>query len=144
MGTSKGDFAKYLEERYGDQVEWYDSKAIQYKKINDCFQILIIIIAAIVPVLAALDLKILTILSSAIVAAGTGVLKFKKFDEIWRNYRTICETLKKEKNYYDYKVSVYNNADDPEALFIERVESLISKENTTWYSIMSKGEDKGQ
>jgi len=43
-----------------------------------------------------------------------------------------CETLKKEIHYYNAKLHDYAYSEDPESLFVGRVESLISRENTLW------------
>jgi hypothetical protein len=136
--AEKGDFDKYLVERYDKQVKWYDDKSILNKRLADIFQISIIFLAAITPVLAALDLKWPTIISSSLIAAVSGIFRYCKFDELWHNYRTICETLRKEKNFYDFKINDYQDAEKPEKVFIERVEHLISQENTEWFSIVKK------
>ena len=69
---------------------------------------------------------------SVFLAIGTAALKTFKFQENWINYRTIAETLKKEKHYYDAGLDDYADTSDKEALFIDRVESLTSRENTIW------------
>lgn len=136
--AEKGDFDKYLVERYDRQVKWYDKKSTLNKRLADIFQISIIFLAAITPVLAALELKWPTIVSSSLIAAVSGIFRYCKFDELWHNYRTICETLRKEKNFYDFKINDYQDAENPEKVFIERVEHLISQENTEWFSIVKK------
>jgi len=135
-------FDEYVKNRYKDQVRWYDRKSVLNKRLNHTFQISIIILAAIVPIFAALQYTNVTIVFSAIVAAGIGILKYCKFEEKWHNYRTTCETLRKEKIFYDNKVNGYENADNPEKLFVERVEALISKENTKWLTIMTEESSK--
>ena len=70
--------------------------------------------------------------------------KYYKFDELWNNYRTVRETLKKEKYAYDYSVGPYETAADKEKLFIERVEQEISKENTEWVITMKEKIKQGR
>ncbi|MCH8127992.1 DUF4231 domain-containing protein [candidate division KSB1 bacterium] len=87
------------------------------------------------PILVALDLtKSFIIIISAIVAIGTTVLKAFNYQEHWINYRTICETLRKEIYFYSSLSSEYKSTDDPKSLFIERIENLISQENTMYIS----------
>jgi len=43
--------------------------------------------------------------------------------------------LKKEIQLYEAGIGEYANAEDKEALFVERVENLISRENTLWLSV---------
>ena len=131
---NKENFDEYIKDVYEPQVMWYDKKSIMNKKLTHLFQIPIITMAAITPIFAALEYKALTIIFSACVAAGIGVLKFCKFEDLWHNYRTTCETLKKEMAHYKMQTDVYDSADGPDKLFVERVESIISKENIKWLS----------
>jgi len=135
-------FSKYLTERYQDQIDWYDRKAARNQTIYRKLQWSVVVLAAITPVLIELDLDDLIIeglghaptLTSAIVAILTAGLSTFKYQENWINYRTTCETLRKERHFYDAGVGDYRTTDDREALFVDRVESLISRENTMWVS----------
>lgn len=133
--VKKTEFNKYLRERYDDQVKWYDRKSVFYKRVNYIFQIPTIFIAAIIPIFAVMEEKWITVMLSAIMAIFIGTLNFGKFEEKWHNYRSTCETLKKELYYYRAKISEYRDASDPEELFIQRVESIISTEHTRWVAI---------
>lgn len=75
-----------------------------------------------------------------IVAISTSALRAFKYQENWINYRTTSETLKKEIHFYEAGISPYDNAKDKETLFVERVESLISRENTLWVITHEKEE----
>lgn len=139
----KEEFEKYLKERYEFEVDWYDRKSIKNKKIAYALRVIIIILSAIVPILAALqfvnrDFTYLTIVIGSIVSIATGLLGYGKFEDLWHNYRTTCETLRKEKYFYNCRCGDYSQAADPERLFVERVESLISKENTQWVSTIKE------
>jgi len=128
-------FKKYLEERYKDQTEWYDKKATFNQKVFKWLQWLIIISSALTPILilANIDfLKWFAVAAATIIAVSASAQKAFKYQENWINYRATCETLKKELYYYNCNLQGYNNAKDKEALFIDRVESLISRENTYW------------
>lgn len=127
------DFQKYLKERYEDQVNWYDKKAIWNQKVYRRFQLIIIILSAITPVLVAIkETRWPAVVISALVAIGIAVLKTFKFQENWINYRTTCETLKKEIYLYKARIGDYKATEESKNLFVERVESLISRENTMW------------
>lgn len=141
----KEKFEKYIKERYQNQIKWYSDKASSKKFFYSIFQWGVIILSASVPVLiAAVPKKYewLTISISILLAIGTAGLKTFKFQETWINYRTISETLKKEKYFYDAELDDYANAQDKEAVFVERVESLISRENSLWVTTnMQKDDD---
>lgn len=150
----KETFSQYLTDRYADQIDWYDRKAADNQRIFRLLQWSVIVLAAITPILIELDLDDLIVegfghvptLTSAIVAILTAGLSTFKYQEHWINYRTTCETLRKEKHFYDAGLGDYRATDDREALFVDRVESLISRENTMWVSTHkteTKPDDEG-
>ncbi|MDE0012653.1 MAG: DUF4231 domain-containing protein [Candidatus Poribacteria bacterium] len=143
MGEEK--FEQYLKERYECQVQWYDERSSRNKWYSQGFQWAAIIISALVPVLVTLNptQRWITITLSTVLAITTAALKTFKFEENWISYRTVAETLKKEKYYYDAGAIEYATAEDKKQLFVERVEALISSENTLWMAIQRKKEDKG-
>ena len=136
------DFNKYLKERYENQVSWYDRKSQVNQKLYKTFQWILIVAAAISPILIFAGggpIKTGIAVSNAVVIAViAGGMKAFKFQENWISYRTTCELLKKEYIYYHGKIKDYRNSSDPEALFIERVEEFISRENTFWVSAYKK------
>ena len=144
----KENFNKYLEERYNNQVKWYDEKSKSNQKIYKFLQLIIIIFAAITPILVLQREYYINIIAAVLaitVAISAGSQKAFNYQENWINYRTTCETLRKEYFFYTNKVQGYENAANPEGLFIERVESIISKENVYWtatYKKKPEGENK--
>ncbi|MCK4794720.1 MAG: DUF4231 domain-containing protein [Desulfobacteraceae bacterium] len=127
------DFQKYLKERYEDQIDWYDKKSVWNQKVYRRFQWCVIVLSAITPVLVAIEAtRWPAVVVSALVAIGTTALKAFKYQENWINYRTTCETLRKEAYFYNACIGDYRDSEVREALFVERVESLISRENTMW------------
>lgn len=142
MENSK--FDEYLAGRYEDQINWYSNSAAKNKKWYQTFQWGVIVLSAIVPVMVASipkEYKWITITVSIFLAIGTAALKTFKFQENWINYRTVSETLKKEKFFYDAKIDDYADSEDAEALFVERVESMISRENSLWVTTHKQREE---
>jgi len=138
-------FKEYLSDRYEDQVLWYSNRATTNKQWYQFFQWGVVVLSAAVPVLIAsvpIRFQWFTIIISIILAIGTSALKTFKFQENWVNYRTISETLKKEKHFYDARLDDYANTEDIEALFVERVESMISRENSLWVTTHQQKEEK--
>ncbi|HTS70639.1 MAG TPA: DUF4231 domain-containing protein [Terriglobia bacterium] len=139
-------FQSYLVERYQKQIEWYARKARSYRKLYYAFQWPLIVFSAITPVLVVIGgswQKWLAVIISALVAIGTTALKTFQYHELWINYRTVCETLRKEIYYYRAKLASYAGASDPEVTFVERVEAMISGENTLWVSTASQEQKAG-
>lgn len=143
------EFEIYIKDRYQDQIEWYSDKSSINKKYYYVFQWIIVIFSTIVPIFVSIksfiiepdyensysSFEIITLTLTLIVAISTSSLKIFKFQENWINYRTISESLKKEKHYYDAEIYDYQDTEDKEAMFVLRVERLISMENDKWINI---------
>lgn len=140
------EFKKYLKERYEDQINWYDKKAKWNHKAYQIYQWVIIILASLTPILILVGQewsKWLAAGVAVLVAITAGALKAFKYEENWINYRTTCETLRKEIHYFEAEIRGYenqNNVEDKYSLFVDRVESLISRENTLWITAVEKEE----
>jgi len=52
--------------------------------------------------------------------------------------------LKKEIHFYRAGIDQYRDSEDKEALFVKRVEALISRENTLWLTTVKEKEDERQ
>jgi hypothetical protein len=138
-------FEEYLEKRYQGQIDWYSKRSSQNKRYYQWFQWIVIVISASLPgliVLMPVRLEFITVLWSVALAITAAALKTFKFQENWLNYRTIAETLKKEKHYYNVEATEYATAENKKQLFVERVEALISRENSLWMVVHTKKEDK--
>lgn len=135
-------FSKYVSHRYEQQIAWYDGKAAANQTTYRWLQWTIIVLAAITPILIEIrneswllqGFSHVPTITAAAVAILTSGLKTFGYQEHWINYRTTCETLRKEKYLYVARAGEYGEAKDREALFVERVESLIARENTMWIS----------
>lgn len=142
---NQNEFDNYLKQRYEPQIAWYDSKAIANQRQYGTLQWGVLILSAVTPVLVAVGgewQRWSAVVVSALVAIGTAALKTFKYQENWINYRTTCETLRKEIHFLNAKAGDYREVNDPLARFVERVEALISRENTLWLSPQAKKEEK--
>lgn len=139
---------EYLKDRLEDQVDWYDRKSMQNQKWFKRLQVAAIIAAASIPLLSGYITETTPFLKLSVgflgltVAAITAVLGLYKFQENWLEFRTTCESLKHEKYLFLTKSEPYDQG-DPFKLLVERVESLISKENSSWNRYMKKVKTKG-
>jgi len=139
-------FERYLSDRYKKEIAWYDEKANCNRTLYHAFQWTLIILSAVTPILVVVGgqwQRWTAVVVSALVAIGTSALKTFQYHELWINYRTTCETLRKEIHYYQSRTSPYTNTADPEGLFVDRVEALISRENTLWLSTTKQEEKQG-
>jgi len=145
---SKREFDKFLKERFETEINWYDKQSYTNKFWFNALSIYVIAGSIIVPILISyldvsqLLIKIIIAVTSGSVAIAASINNLFKFQENWINYRTTCETLRKEKSYYLGNVDDYSRAKDKEALFIERVEAIISRENTLWLTVQKIEKNK--
>lgn len=133
---------EYLNDRLNDQIDWYDGKSQTNQKWFKKLRLLEIVAAAIIPFLAGIGANIpyYSIIIGAlgvIIAVSAGLSALYKYHENWIEYRTTSETLKHEKYLFQAKCSPYDN-DDAFCKLVQRVEGLISKENTQWSRYVEK------
>jgi hypothetical protein len=137
---------EYLKERLDYQINWYDKKSKRNKIGYYVLRILEIICAISIPFILGYasdqtpNLKFIVGLLGVIVGAISGFLGLFQTQENWISYRTTCETLRHEKFFFQTKSKPYDS-EDTFPLLVERVEMLISKENTSW-SQMLKSQKK--
>ena len=139
---------EYLKNRLDDQIDWYDRKSIQNQKTYKMLQLILIVSAASIPFISGYvkdcpDLSYVLGGIGVLIAAITGIISLYKFQETWTAYRTTCESLQHEKYLYLTKSNPYieKNAFN---LLVQRVEMLISKENSSWAEIMQKTEEQNE
>ena len=127
---------EYVEKRLDEQIRWYDRKAIWNQKAYKRLRLTELIVSAAIPVVVGYIpdnpcLVNVVGVMGALVAVIAGALSLYKFHENWIEYRRVCETLKHEKYLYSTRVGVYNTG-DPFRTLVERVEQIISSENSEW------------
>ena len=127
---------EYVAQRLDDQVAWYDGKSLAAQTSFKWLRRAEIAAAAVIPLLAgfATDHPAVPIaigILGAIVVVLAAFQSLGQYHENWLEYRTTCESLKHEKFLFLTKSEPYDS-DNAFALFVERVESLVSKENSAW------------
>ena len=141
---------EYINSRLDDQIKWYDRKSQISQNWHKRLRVAELVFAAFLPLLAGyinkypLTMTITIGVLGVLIAVIAGLLGVFKFQENWVEYRTTCETLKKEKILFLANVEPYD-MDDIHRFknLVQRVESLISKENTNWaYYIAQEKEQK--
>jgi len=73
----------------------------------------------------------------------TGVVTLYKFQENWIEYRTTCESLRHEKFLFLTQGDPYD-IEDSFKLLVQRVENLISRENTQWAQYIQSSEKENK
>lgn len=133
---------EYLKDRLNDQIDWYDKKSQTNQKWFKRLRLLEIVVAAIIPFLAGIGTSVpyYSIIIGGLgvmIAVSAGLSALYKYHENWIEYRTTSETLKHEEYLYQTKCQPYDG-DDAFCKLVQRVEGLISKENTQWSRYVEK------
>jgi len=143
------DSEEYLKQRLQDQIDWYDKKSQWNQRWHKRLKAVEIFMAVSIPFLVgyitdtALRMKFVVGFLSVIVAAIAGLVSLYKFQENWIEYRTTAESLKHEKYLYLTKTGPYDGGDAFNK-FVERVEDMVSKENTRWSWYIKKQKGEGE
>jgi hypothetical protein len=139
---------EYINSRVDEQIDWYDRKSQAAQRWFKCSRTLEIISAAAIPLIAGFAVEpfpvtlIIGILG-ALIAIVSATISLNQLQENWTVYRTTCESLKHEKFLYLTKAEPYHN-EESFRLFVKRVESLISKENSVWSQYTQATLDKSK
>jgi hypothetical protein len=143
------DADEYLKVRLEPQIKWYDDKSTQNKRANTVAKLVEIVCAAVIPFLAGYardghqSISLAIGVLGVVVAVTAGISAVLKFQEQWLKYRTTAESLKKEKYLFQTKVEPYDT-ENALTVFVQRVETLVSQENTNWAQFMMKpGQGEG-
>lgn len=134
---------EYMKARVDNQIDWYDRKSSFNQKWFQRLQVIAILSASTIPFLSGYSsgkdaiIRICIGILGLVVAGITATLSLYKFQEHWLEYRTTCESLRHEKYLYLTRTVPYN-IEEVFSIFVQRIESLISKENTDWLQYMKK------
>ncbi len=136
---------EYLEQRLNDQIGWYSKKSHFNQKAFKRLRLAEIAFAAIIPFLAGIGdavphHQIIIGVLGVCITVSAGLSALYKFHENWIEYRNTAETLKHEKYLFLTKCSPYDDK-DAYCKLVQRVEGLISKENSQW-SVNAKKHEK--
>lgn len=129
---------KYLEEDFKQALRFYDRRAKSNKLAYRVFSIYLIVAAAVLTPLVALAShelfwRILTASFSATIVIGTGLLALVKPHENWLSYRASWDAFMRERRLFGTSSGPYHGVSDKSVLFVERVESVLSREASDFF-----------
>ena len=131
----------YIKERFEDQRNYYDEKAIKYQKKWIRLNIALVLLAPLPIVVFSFIsvpwyLTLLVVGSSYLTTVIGGILNLLKYRELWLSYRTTEQQMLRE--FYHYKTHTGNYREENEQkrfqLFVERIEQLLAQEHLHWSS----------
>jgi len=129
---------EYIKVRVDEQIKWYDEKSKVNQRWYHWLRAVEIIAASLVPLLAGYIsngtsyLSIIVGALGVLIAVITAIVGLFHFHEKWIEYRTVCESLKNEKNLFLTATSPYSEEKTAFQIFVQRIEALISQENSKW------------
>lgn len=145
--TDSLDPSQYLAQRVQGQLSWYDRKSVWNQRWFKRLRLIEIVAAAMIPFLTAvpdvINMKYVIGAIGVIITVVAGILALFQFQERWVEYRATRESLEKERFLFLTKTEPYDGVDAFSA-FVQRVEALLSKENTGWVQSSSKPAPAGQ
>jgi|AntDeeMinimDraft_5_1070356.scaffolds.fasta_scaffold00680_10 hypothetical protein len=142
------NFDEFYEDFYKPQFEWYDTKAISNKKYHRGMKISQIVLAAILPVAVTLFpvtassfWQTVIIVAAVLLVILEALESYLNYQKKWMNYRTTAEGLRREEQMFKTGTKEYEDAENPEKLFVERVMALTSQENRYWEITTRKAQE---
>ena len=120
-------------ERLEDQLGWYDRKSGHQKRWFQRLKVAQIVIAASIPVVAGVGAEAwITGTLGASIVVLEGFQQLFQFQQNWLGYRATAEALKHDKYLYLAQAGPYRDATVRDAVLAERVEALVSQEQSSW------------
>jgi hypothetical protein len=137
---------QYLGDRLTKALAFYDERAGMYKRWYRRLSSYVIVISAALTAFVALvppetGWRIASTALSASIVVATGLLAHYKCHENWLSYRATWDALIREREFFTARVKEYKSSEDANALFVERIESILSKEASDFYTRHVKAEE---
>lgn len=136
------------------QIAWYEKKCLSCKRADIATQIMVLGIAVSIPAISAVEFveRVYVVMAfSTLLAFLEGFRTIMKYKETWINYRTMLESMRKERFMYAQALGPYRDiekitGEEPESkteILARRFLDLTSAENETWQQSASKSYQTG-
>lgn len=137
------DQETYLKDRIEGQIKWYSSKSSVAQKRYKRLKIITLLCAVLIPFLTGLVDEILWLKYvigglGVLIAAIEGIQSLYKHQELWLEYRSTAEALKREKLIFQTLSGDYTEASDPFKLFVLKSEQIMTGEQSGWKEYIAK------
>lgn len=127
--------------RLEDQIGWYDRKSTVNQRRFKLLKGITIVSAAVIPVLSTGPVPYGREIAGGLgilIAIVEGLQQLNQYHSNWTNYRATAEALKHEKYLFLARAGPYLGAATPFAMLAERIEALVSQENSKWFTAQSQ------
>lgn len=143
------ELVAYRDSRYEEALKYYDKRANTNRVCHRICSIYVLVASvAVTPILTIPHSlrgceKLIAAVLASTVAIATGIAAHFRFHENWLGYRATWDALQHELHWRNAQVQDYKNSEDRNALFVEKVEALMSKEGTEWLGRHARKENVG-
>jgi len=140
------DQETYIKDRIDGQIKWYSGKSSSAQKRYKRLKVITLLCAVSIPFLTGLVeeftwLKYVIGGMGVLIAAIEGIQSLYKHRELWLEYRSTAESLKREKLIYQTLSGDYTEAPDPFKLFVLKAEQIMAGEQAGWNEYIAKTEN---
>ncbi len=126
------------QDRLEDQINWYDRNSGSNQRWFKRLKVAQIASGALIAFCTTFRHGLLSYLPGILgvfVIVLEGLQGLYQYQHNWITYRTMSEQLKREKYLWLAKAGPYASADHPDVLLAERIEDLISREQSSWVAL---------
>lgn len=128
--------------RLDGQAKWYDGKSKRAQRLYKSIKVVEIVAAALIPFLTGMKFRHFELVVGGLGVLITileGILHLNQYQQVWAAYRTTSEALTHEKYLFLALAGPYSAAAvKPAVLLAERIEAIMSQENTQWVSLQEQ------
>jgi Protein of unknown function (DUF4231) len=133
-------------EKLAQQSAWYGERARYNRTYYTILKGTQIVFAAAIPVVAVASASSVqrwtTALLGALVGVIEGLIQLGQYQQNWMMFRAAREALKREEFLHSAKAGPYAGTQDPDTLYVDRCDAIISGENTKWLSAQQQAVSK--
>lgn len=137
------EFVIYRDGYFQEALNYYDRRANKNRLgYRICSLYVLFVSIALTPILTVDPIlneygrtiygKIIATILAPSIALAAGIETHFQFHKNWMSYRSTWDALRHELHWRDAQIHEYKGCEDRNALFVERVESLISREGDEW------------
>ena len=129
--------------RLEEQTKWYSARSKRAQRLYKWIKGVEIVAAALIPFFTGLKFKHFDLVVGSLGVMITileGILQLNQYQQIWTMYRATSEALTHEKYLFLALAGPYSAPGaNPPVLLAERIETIMSQENTKWVSVQEPG-----
>jgi hypothetical protein len=128
--------------RLENQARWYGSRSKRAQRLYKWIKGIEIVAAALIPFFSGLKFPHFALVVGAqgvLITVLEGILQLNQYQQVWTMYRATSEALTHEKYLFLALAGPYAAAGaNPPVLLAERIETIMSQENTKWVSVQEQ------